>query len=176
MDVEVRSGVRQPSHPKRPPYRGSALDELDGVAEWVLDVATADPWQVVVRSDGDSRRLQLRTERVETHDRQTRVGFSHGAKLCIDAQVELHGPADEPAPTPLRQWRRLWNSLEGEEAAIKGLCVGLTPWRHRQLHVVDSDDLKLQTDSLDRGDRKGGPTQATIASPPQDAPGTPPSG
>src|SRR5712691_4952324 len=63
------------------------------------------------------------------------------AKLWIDTEMEPERPSSEPDATAFGKIGGFRLLDEAENSTVKGPRLGFLPGRHRQLHVIESDDL-----------------------------------
>jgi hypothetical protein len=82
-------------------------------------------------------------ENGELPHQQSRVGLSGRAELGIDAEVNLEGAALEPRSAPARERGWLRDLGYPEEPRIELAGRFLPARRHRELDVVDADDLHV---------------------------------
>ncbi len=80
------------------------------------------------------------------------MGLSRWAEVCFDTEMDLHVSGDEPATTAGFQVWRLRNAGDSEKAFVERRCVCLSPWRHRELYVVDSTYCHLPSMSCLRAE------------------------
>jgi len=121
-------------------WRSEGLEELDAIAEGVVN---EDPCAAVDRAvftERVARRSKLLRERAQPRHDQTGMRLTSGTELRIDAQMDLELPALEPTPTPLGKIRRLRHLRNAEDPLIEVACPGLTARGHRKLDMIDSGD------------------------------------
>ena len=75
---------------------------------------------------------------------QRRVRLVRGSEVALDAEVDLHVRALEPAAAALGEVRRLRHFGEPEHAGVEAPRRGLAPGRHRELDVIDRQDAHAQ--------------------------------
>ena len=136
-----------------------ALEQLDAVAERVVDVALPEAVDAVAVADVDPGGRQAVAERVEIVDEQRGVGLAGRTEVGLDAEVHLDRSVVEPAAAARREVGRLGDVRDAEEPVVERDRRVLLARRHRQLDVIDRADrhqANVAQDPLSRiGTRSG---------------------
>src|SRR5688572_30664570 len=61
-------------------------------------------------------------------------------EILLNPEMDLERSALEPAAPALRKVGRFTNLWNAQCALIERASIGLAPWRHRQLHMVERYD------------------------------------
>jgi hypothetical protein len=88
------------------------LDEFDPVAEGIVDVTATHPGDLVVGSNRNACGFECGAQGVEAPDLQRRMSIARGAKIGLDAEVDLDGALLEPAAATDGEGRRLRNAFQ----------------------------------------------------------------
>ena len=145
--------------------RASALgDELDPVAEGVVDVGAFPRGPVGVGAHRHAGGAQGRHQRRQVADDERRVGLAGRTEVLLDAEMHRHRPVAEPAAAPRRQRIGLGHADQAEQRRVEGFGLSLPAGRHGQLHVVEPDDLEAHRRLLWR-ERPGSRTPRPLACP-----------
>jgi hypothetical protein len=97
----------------------------------------------IIRSNCYACIAKLRNQSIELIDQQRWVSLSRGAKLLLDPEMHLHAARPEPDSAAMHEVRRLRDLRNTQQASIELPRVVLMTCRHRELHVVDSQDGHL---------------------------------
>ena len=71
------------------------------------------------------------------------MGLPGGAEFSLDAQMQLRSAEVKPGATACREFLRLGNLAQAEDAAVETPRLVFEARRHRELYVVESKDAHL---------------------------------
>ncbi len=103
----------------------------------------ADAGERDVVGDFDAAVQQSLTQLVEVDGNEGWMGFFGGAKIALDADVELLSAAFEPAAVSGAKRLRFLDFSHAKECAIEFACSGLTASGSGGLDVIELRDSKL---------------------------------
>ena len=116
------------------------LHEFDAVTERIGHIDAVEPveWLVVVHREarGDDSSYQA----AYVVDDEGGVGLCRGSEVGINTEVDLQVAVFELAATPSREMIRLRDLINAEHSFIESDRLGLEPGRHRQLHMIETND------------------------------------
>src|SRR4051812_22362877 len=92
--------------------------------------------------------LEPSDQDLEILDEQCRMRLSRGAKVGLDAQMNLESTALEPDSAALRQMRRFRDFRNAQHFLVEIPRCGLPARRHRKLHVFDRHYWHAFTDGI----------------------------
>lgn len=119
----------------------SGVDQLDPVAERIADITATEPEAAPILLDRDAGGGQGPAGGLEITDQERGMRSPNRPEVRLRAKVDHHFACGEPAPTPIREFAGLPDFSETQDVAVKRPRLLLGPGRHRQLHVIDADDL-----------------------------------
>lgn len=115
-------------------------NQLNGIAKWVMHMATGHARYIKNLSSGDPRRAQLCHEAIIIRTPQSWMCFLRRTKIIFNTQVDLHGAAFEPATAAVSEFRRFRYFFHAEHAGIKIAGSLFLAWRHGELNVIDGSE------------------------------------
>src|SRR5690606_8839472 len=116
---------------------GFGLDDVDAIAEGVVNEAAPHAWVAVVPLDRRAVGADARRELIETAYPQCRMSLRRRTEVGIYAQAQLDVAGPEPgAAVRGRRGRRL-HLAEAEDAGVELASAVLAAWRHGEQDVVD---------------------------------------
>ena len=119
------------------------FQQFDPVAERVVDVHPLVTLQRLIVSQKGTARAKSIDQRSEIIHQQRRVRLVRWPEVRVDAQMDLESSVLEPAATTQGEVWWLGDVLDPEKPLVEGHRLVLATCRHRQLHVVDRDDLHV---------------------------------
>jgi hypothetical protein len=112
------------------------LHEFDPIAERIINVNAMISFQRLIVPRVVSGAYQHSSESREVFDDKGRMSLSSRSKVRFDANMHLESAPLEPAPSALRQVRRLFSLRYAKYCLIKRTRVCFSTRRHRQLDVI----------------------------------------
>lgn len=119
----------------------AGIDQLDPVAEGIVDIATLDGESAVVLGDLGAGRDEGVSGGADIADHERGMGLRERPEVALRSEVDGHARAREPAAAPAGEFRRLGHLPESEHGSIEPPRLVLAAPRHRELDVIDPDDL-----------------------------------
>src|SRR5690554_1907769 len=116
---------------------GFGLDELDAVAEGVVNEAAPHARVAVVPLDRRAVGADARRELIEAAYPQCRMCLRRRTEVGVRAQVQLDVAGPEPGAAVRGQGGRLLHLAEAEDAGVELTSAVLAAWRHGEQDVVD---------------------------------------
>jgi len=120
---------------------GVGLDQFNSIAERIVDEGAFDAREHVVPGDRHPVRGERREQRLVVPNAQGRVRLARGGEGLFDAQVQLKVSALEPEAAARGRGLRLGQLLEAQKAAVEAASRHLLALGHRQLDMIESDDM-----------------------------------
>src|SRR6266496_83849 len=117
-------------------YRKLAFDDLNPVAEDVVNVAADSSRKRVIRSDFHPGLPQLGDQRFVVSAPQCGMSLLGRTEVGLDAQMNLHATAGEPASASLGELRRLGDLRHAQHLAVETASRRFFAFGHGQLNVI----------------------------------------
>lgn len=117
------------------------MEQLDAVAERVMDIEAAHPGIAVIPLDVHTRGGTSRADRFDVVDPQRRMRLPSWPKVSINAQVELRTPDAEPYAAGGLERFGLRNLLQTKNADVESTSENLGLWRNGDLYVVEREKV-----------------------------------
>src|SRR3954452_19856733 len=116
-------------------------DELDAIPERVVDEPLDAPVHLIAAADDETGRLEALDQCLESTDEQGRMRFPRRPELGLHPEVDVDAAAFEPTAATGSERLRLRYLAEPEDPLEEPDGPRLLADRHRQLHVIEPDDL-----------------------------------
>jgi hypothetical protein len=117
------------------------FEKFNPISEGVVHVDPIEPFKGFIVGWRISCRSTPVSELFKASHQERRMRLLGRAKLWIDTKMEPERPSSEPDATAFGKIGGFRLLDEAENSTVKGPRLGFLPGRHRQLHVIESDDL-----------------------------------
>src|SRR5665213_2954896 len=115
------------------------LHELETIAERIIDEDALIACHGRVVDDVESLVAAARDDALQVGHKQTGMRLGGGVERLVDAKMDLHLIAFEPATAALRQRRRFGRFRQAQQLAIECARAIFAARGHGELDVIDSD-------------------------------------
>ena len=129
----------QPS-PRR---RALAADQFESISKRIVNVTAPHPGNIVRLVYFNSRVSQSLQESGVVAAAQGWVRFLCGTEIVLDAEMELHVAACEPASATLGEFRWFRHFHHSQHTTVKSSSFLFPTRRHRKLNMIDSRESKF---------------------------------
>ena len=116
------------------------LHEFDAVAERIRHVDAVEPLERLVVVDGEAGSDGSGRQTVHVVDNERWVRLGRWLEAGIDTEVYLQVSVFEPAATANGEVTGFRNMRDAEHSFVERDSLGLESGRHRQLHMIESND------------------------------------
>ena len=114
------------------------LEELQAVAEWVIDVDASEAGEVGIPGGSSARGVEASDEHVKVVDEHARMCLASRPERLFDAKVQFDAMTAKPRAAPACEDRRLVDLSHAEHAGVERPRSVLVASGHRQLHVMQA--------------------------------------
>jgi hypothetical protein len=119
------------------------LDQLDAVAEGIMDEYPPTTIQWLVCGNVDTHLSAMLDERIESLDDEGRMSFPRRAEVLLDAKVQMQSSTSEPDSAALCKVRWLGNFCQTECSRVELAGEIFLSSRHCELDMIKTADLEL---------------------------------
>ena len=116
------------------------LHQFDAVTERIGHVDAVEPVERLVVVHRETRGDDSSGQMAYVVDDEGGVRLGRGSEVGVDTEVDLQIAVFEPAATADREMIRLRDMRDAEHSFVEGDGFGLESGRHRQLHMIQTND------------------------------------